>query len=343
METHYVQNADLLQTLGGPRGKRMIGPAPTPALAWLVSMQDSASLDGLTQPRAAQSPKSLFLPPSESVSTYGPRASPTATETQPLVMLGVRACELRARNYLDKVLAGGEFHDPAYRRRREAITIVSCDCADCAESCFCTLVGGQPFATEGFDVNLTPVDGGFVAEVATDKGRQWLGQIASTPAAPAQLAAREKLRKEMTARLHKQNAAYATSAFESVPAKLPEGDDEGWQTFAADCVECGACTHICPTCHCFYLYDQAAGEDRFERVRTWDSCLLSTYHRMAGTFGMKPTPRPRLSSRLANRVLHKFVYSLRQYELPGCVGCGRCVDACLGAIDIRRVVRDLSA
>ena len=56
---------------------------------------------------------------------------------------------------------------------------------------------------------------------------------------------------------------------------------------------------------------------------------------------MKLTPRPALSSRLANRVLHKFTYSPQQYELIGCVGCGRCLDACLGAIDIREVVQEL--
>ncbi len=58
---------------------------------------------------------------------------------------------------------------------------------------------------------------------------------------------------------------------------------------------------------------------------------------------MKLTPRPTLFNRLANRVLHKFAYSPQQYSLLGCVGCGRCIDACLGAIDIREVVQDLAA
>ncbi|HET6430574.1 MAG TPA: 4Fe-4S dicluster domain-containing protein [Phycisphaerae bacterium] len=40
-------------------------------------------------------------------------------------------------------------------------------------------------------------------------------------------------------------------------------------------------------------------------------------------------------------MLHKFSYSPRQYGLVGCVGCGRCVDACIGAIDIREVVKEL--
>jgi len=62
---------------------------------------------------------------------------------------------------------------------------------------------------------------------------------------------------------------------------------------------------------------------------------------MAGGTNMKLTPRAELSNRLANRILHKFTYSPEQYGLLGCVGCGRCIDACLGAIDIREVVGKL--
>ncbi|MCK4601136.1 MAG: 4Fe-4S dicluster domain-containing protein, partial [Phycisphaerae bacterium] len=253
-----------------------------------------------------------------------------------------RACELRARNYLDKVMLEGVFDDPAYRAKRESATIISCDCVDCTDSCFCTLVGGRPFATEGYDANLTPIGDGYLLEVATDKGHQWVGQARLTEASPEQLNKRDKIRQNMASRLQEQNAKFTFSASDEVQPELPNEGDEVWQRFAADCVECGCCTNICPTCHCFYLYDQVLGAKEFERVRTWDSCLLSSYHRMAGGVQMKLTPRPKLLSRLANRVLHKFTYSPKQYGLLGCVGCGRCIDGCLGAIDIRQVVQELS-
>ncbi|MBE3070581.1 MAG: 4Fe-4S dicluster domain-containing protein, partial [Planctomycetes bacterium] len=101
-----------------------------------------------------------------------------------------------------------------------------------------------------------------------------------------------------------------------------------------------ACTFICPTCHCFYLYDQAGGKEAFERVRTWDSCLLGDYHRMAGPAGAKPSPRPRLRTRFENRLLHKYAFSPAQYGMLGCTGCGRCIEACYGHIDIREVLRE---
>ena len=342
MATYYVPKTALAALLREREGVSAFAPVETEALAWLDCADPDKSITALAQPRSAQSFKGFFLPASESVGRYGTQAgAATAVRVRRLVLVGVRACDLRARNYLDKVLLAGEFDDPAYRARRDATTIVSCDCVDCSESCFCTLVGGRPFATEGYDANLTPVDDGFVLDVATEAGQKWVADTELNEATDRQLARRDEVRQAMVRRLEEQNAKFAFSAGDTDVQPLPDDAATSWQKFAADCVECGACTNICPTCHCFYLYDQALGPEEFERVRTWDSCLLSTYHRMAGAVGMKGTPRPNLSSRLANRVLHKFTYSPQQYELLGCVGCGRCVDACLGEIDIRRVVEEL--
>ncbi len=345
MTTHYMPDEALLELLKRPGEVPTIVPTETKRLGWLAQVGEDVSLSPLLAPRSAQSPKGFFLPPAESMGRYGldgPAA--TVVETTERVLVGVRACELRARNYLDKVMLSGDIKDPPYQARREAGLIVSCDCVDCTDSCFCTLVGGEPFAREGFDVNLTPIGGGFVVEVAGERGGKWVGAgEAGGPAEASaeQLSERGGIRQEMTERVRKQNESFDFAASDEDAPPLPKDGDECWQKFAADCVECGACTHICPTCHCFYLYDQVLGADQFERVRTWDSCLLSTYHRMAGGVHMKLSPRPKLFSRLANRVLHKFAYSGEQYHLLGCVGCGRCIDACLGDIDIRQVVQEL--
>jgi ferredoxin len=361
--THFVPEQELAALLGERREGRVfisrlseLSPAKGEPLSWLDSAEAGGPvpLEALRRPRSAQSPKGFFLPAAESVGRYGAAASTseaegqsaTATQTEPLLLVGARACALRARAYLDKVLMEGDFADDAYRERREATTVVSCDCVECAETCFCTLVGGKPFATDGYDVNLTPLADGWLVDVATDKGRALIGQAGLQEATAEHLAERDRLRQQMTDRLRKQNEEFTFAADDRTQPALPEGDDPGWQQFAADCVECGACTNICPTCHCFYLYDHAlaaGAADAFERIRTWDSCLLSTYHRMAGGANMKLTPRASLSSRLANRVLHKFTYSPEQYGVLGCVGCGRCVEGCLGAIDIREVVQALGA
>ncbi len=354
MATYFVPSEDLTAFLGtdstqircGPvRGRPRLDGGAEPL--WLEVLDPTSPVDSeaLKRPRPAQSVKGLLFPAAEAMGQYGPAADGTATavEAPPTVLIGVRACELRAATYFDKVMLGGEFADPAYRRRREAMTSVSTDCVDCADSCFCTLVGGRPFATEGFDVNLTPLDDGWLLEVATEKGNTLIGDTPPAEATPEQLARRERVRSDMTERVAGQNAAFGFTVTDAAPAAMPEGDDPAWSPYAGDCVECGACTNICPTCHCFYLYDQALGPERFERVRTWDSCLLGTYHRMAGGVNIKATPHPSLTGRLANRVLHKMVYSPQQYSLLGCTGCGRCVDACLGGLDVRTIIAAVAA
>jgi len=344
MPVYHCPNEHLFKLLGQVAGEALISAIPTKKLPWLAGgrFQQDVPFETLSQPRSAQSPKSFFLPPVESLGTYGSEgASATAVEEKTTVLLGVRACELRAWNYLDQVMLAGQFNDPAYKSRRDKTVIVSSDCVDCTDSCFCTLVGGKPFADQGYDVNLTPLGAGFLADVATEKGEAWLAAGDLAEASDQQLAQRDKMRQEMTRRLQDQNVRFDFAASDQVQPKLPNDGDSRWQRFAADCVECGACTNICPTCHCFYLYDQVLGPEQFERVRNWDSCLLGTYHRMAGGVHMKLSPRPALFNRLANRVLHKFAYSPQQYGLLGCVGCGRCIDACLGSIDIRQVVQEL--
>lgn len=348
MTTFYMERAKLVRLLQPHAGEMAFGPESTDRLPWIESLPEGFDGATLERPRSAQSAKGLFLPPAESVGRYGPTGSREGKappdSPRKVILLGVRACDLRARDYLDAVLVRGAFKDPGYARRREALLLVSVDCTDCTETCFCTHVGGAPHAEAGFDANLSPVNGGYVVETGTDAGRAWLEDRLGTleEAEPGQLAERARRRESMAERVREQNARLTTPVTADSPPALPDDADEAWQRFAADCVECGACTHVCPTCHCFYLYDQVNARDDFERVRTWDSCLFGTYHRMAGGPGTKITPRPRLSSRLANRVLHKFDYSLRQYEQLGCVGCGRCVEACLGEIDIRDVVEELA-
>jgi len=342
VSVYYVAESDLVKWLAGLPDRSVYAPQATGTGAWVSGFDPDKGAPALDKARAAQSTKSFLMPPAETVARYGGSSRPVAVAEQPLALVGVRACELRAWKYLDKVMLEGEFVDPPYKARRESAAMISCDCVACAETCCCTLVGGRPYVEpgDGADVNITALDGGYLLEPMTDAGAKLIGP-GWAEASDGQLAQRDGLRQDMVEKIEAQNARFTFSATDGAAPDLPEGDDDAWQRHAADCVECGACTNICPTCHCFYLFDHALADKGAERVRTWDSCLLSTYHRMAGGPQMKLSPRPELRSRLANRILHKFVYSPQQWGMLGCVGCGRCVDACLGAIDIRDVVEDL--
>ena len=111
---------------------------------------------------------------------------------------------------------------------------------------------------------------------------------------------------------------------------------ELWAEEAQTCVECGACNTICPTCHCFLLYDQL-DQEKMARLRVWDSCLLKNFARVAGG----ANPRSQLWMRLRNRFEKKFDFFPRVAGFYACTGCGRCITACPGKIDIRRVLKRL--
>ena len=140
MATYYVSKQEMVKLLAEREGVTTFAPTEarhegnissagtrTQQLAWLDCADSQPSLSALAQPRAAQSPKGLFLPAAELVARYGAGGVPAAAvQTGQVVLVGVRACELRARNYLDQVMLEGDFQDPAYRRRGESMTIVSC-------------------------------------------------------------------------------------------------------------------------------------------------------------------------------------------------------------------------
>jgi len=294
--------------------------------------------------RGSASLKSFCFLPKQVVACYGARTDhPDVAVADRRMVVGVRACELQAVRYLDRVFTTPPGEDPFYQACRESQTIISVDCVQPHETCFCNVVGGRPFATEGFDLNLTPIDGAYVVEVGSDAGRALVERASAVleQARPEQLADRERVREAASEQLARTNDPYLGVCPPRRPITERE-DSSVWERLGSRCVECGACTQICPTCHCFYLYDRGGPDAVFERLRAWDSCLWSGYSRMAGADRMKPNPRARFRSRFANRFLHKFVWSLQQWDMLGCVGCGRCVEACPGRIDVRQVLREVS-
>jgi len=301
----------------------------------------------LRQPRPSASPKSFLQPAKERVavySTHGPSEIESSAGAEPYALVGLRACDLKAIEYLDKVFLEGEPRDPFFEARRRAQILITVDCAEVHETCFCTALGGKPFAEAGFDLNLTPITAGYLIEVGTEKGRALIEKAGSLvrEATAQQIAERDRLRRRSVEALEKQISGLRLP--ENIQEILLRSEKTGKRLEAsADCVECAACTFVCPTCYCFYLFDQPAGGENFERLRTWDSCILGDYSRMAGLPGAKPNPRPRLRSRFINRLLHKYAYGPQQFGQLGCTGCGRCIEACFGKIDIRQVLRELGS
>jgi ferredoxin len=281
--------------------------------------------------RAAQPLKSFLLPPLEEV------VGDKIKLEKPMLFLGVKACGLAALPIIDQAF-GGDFADPLYQKRREESIIVSSDCTQPWETCFCTMVGGQPYPTKGFDLNLSKVWDGFVIEVGSLRGKELLeGHDESLKEVVKEEAeALEKLRKETTKKVDDQNKEYKISKAHKEIVINKKWESDVWKKHAETCVECGACNHACPTCHCYFLDDVT--RKAFVKLRGWDSCQYSGYAVTAGG----GSPRPRLNERFRNRYFCKFKYLDDNYGMYGCTGCGRCIEGCQGRIDMRAALKDLA-
>ena len=279
--------------------------------------------------------KEFLFPIRELAATYPKKLE--REDIKPFAVFGLKECDLRSIEILDKVFAEEDFEDPFYLRRRENMFIISSDCTEPGETCFCSIFGSQGFAEKGFDLNVSKIKDGFIIESNSQKGKDLLlkhsrafGDVPDTL-----LSERNEKRAAVKAKLERNNAGLK---FDASLKQIVENSLESdvFDAEAKNCIECQACTRVCPTCHCFYLYDTQK-DDYFAKMKMWDSCMRSSYATVAGG----ENPNKVLGDRIKHRLLHKFVHFYDRYGLDMCIGCGRCVDADAGGMDIREVLKKL--
>ncbi len=254
-----------------------------------------------------------------------------------VVVAGARGCDLAALALIDKVQTEGEFTDPFYKIRRDKMIVVGADCGECGESCFCNLLGAKPWPEKGCDLAVSKIQGGYLVEALGERGEKFVRENKELfgEARDAQIKMRDETRAKVVKDLESKNKQYPKASEDLSAAMRATLSDEIWEDIAARCVECGACTNICPTCYCFLLYDQKADGSHFQRVFAWDSCQVTGYARMAGMLN----PRPRLADRVKHRLYHKYDYLPLSHGAIYCTGCGRCVDTCSASIDMRESLK----
>lgn len=286
--------------------------------------------------RACMPVKEFLFPLRELAAVFPEPVEPE--EIKPFAVFGLKDCDLRSLDCLDQVFLEKDFEDQLYAARREKMFIISADCFEPGESCFCNALDGKPYPDHGFDLNISQVTDGFVVEVGSQKGKEFVDKYSELFAEPDKdaLAERDRIRAKTQQQLEQNNAELKFDAPIRDMMNMTY-DSDIYDAEAETCVECQACTRVCPTCHCFYLYDTKQ-KDYFTKMKMWDSCMRMAYSEVAGG----ANPRKVLGDRLKHRLMHKFVYFLDRYGLQMCIGCGRCVDAEAGNVDIRAVLKKLN-
>ncbi|MFA4889136.1 MAG: 4Fe-4S dicluster domain-containing protein [Candidatus Omnitrophota bacterium] len=288
--------------------------------------------------RCIEPVRQFFTHFKEEVTGYFSQQEPS-TSQRPLAICGLKNCDLFALKILDYVFLGGNEPDPVYKQRRESALIISGDCPSFKESCFCRAFEINPFSEEGFDFNLSALNNGYLLDVSSPKAKAIAGALGEilNPASFGQLSGRQAKRDLAVRRLEEHLQYHKIPPKEVLKEIVLSGFNSLlWQEQARTCVECGGCIFICDTCHCFLLADEPQGGN-YQRLRLWDGCLLKNFSRVAG--GANPLKLRYM--RLRNRYLKKFDFFVDNLGIQACCGCGRCIEACPGKIDIRAILKRL--
>ncbi len=287
---------------------------------------DSVEIDLRHQPLPA---KQAVFPQTESFFTFGHEGVPQVTDltaAPETVIFGIRPCDARSFALLDPVFED-TFPDPYYLIRRRRAILFGMACTEPFANCFCTSIGGDPFATANLDLRFTEGDTCFLIDVITGRGRQIIDAIDPSI---LRAAAEEDGQKSQQRAQNARGLMARGIDLSGVPEKLTTLFDHPlWKRFADKCIGCGICTYACPTCYCFDMQDEATARQG-RRVRIWDSCMFAEYTLHASGHN----PRPTRVERFRNRIYHKFKFNLDNYGALSCVGCGRCISLCPVNIDL---------
>lgn len=291
--------------------------------------------------RQSQPMKSFINPPREKIQKgsdpFGVRPR------RPLILAGVKGCDLSSLILQDHVFLKGDVEDPFYSENRANTILIGHDCTYSRETCFCLAMDGAPYPKKYFDMSLSPIEDYFLVEVATEKGARLVNNFRTffKPPNYADSETRQVNRDRVSRQVKSFIDERGTKNTAEIKGAVKKNYSltELWKDFAATCIECGACNLACPTCHCFLLFDEKAPAPRTaaDRYRVWDACLYNTFARVAGG----ANPRKHLYERLRNRFEKKFDFFPETLGYFACTGCGRCIEACPGDIDIREVLKGL--
>jgi len=285
-----------------------------------------------------RSPKDFFFPQTENIVNFKLEGKnieiiDPRKETEDFVIFGVRACDVRAFDILDRVFLK-DTPDTYYQNRREHSTVISLACTKPAESCFCTSFGIDA-TVPGGDLTAWMGDELLYLRENTEKGKKIVALLSDLieECNSDEVEDQKRVTKDRLRKLPLSDVT--TEGF--TPEKTKElFSSTAWEELSESCLACGSCTFVCPTCQCYDIKDFDTGHG-IERFRCWDSCMYSDFTKMSAG-----QPRTSQLERFRQRFMHKLIYFPENNEgLYSCVGCGRCLKRCPIHMNIVKVMKRL--
>jgi sulfhydrogenase subunit beta (sulfur reductase) len=271
-----------------------------------------------------QPPKKYFQPPVETILTFDDNGYKSQYNEEPFILIGVHPYDMIAINQMDEIFSQDNC-DTHYFARRNNATIIACDVVTPSKNVFASSMGTAT-VKKGYDILLTDIGDGYIADAATEKGEKLLAKAKGAVDAKEQdLKKRQKVWDENNKNLNKHKLNCKPS---DLPGLLENAYGHAvWEEKAKTCFGCGSCNQVCPTCYCFNVIDDVKWDLKAaKRDRAWDGCLLNGFTKVAGNHEFRKNQADRFRHRLYRK--GKYVPGKINGQIA-CVGCGRCVGACL--------------
>ncbi len=293
-----------------------------------TSIKDVDEIDTAYQKTTIPPAKKILFPSTENLVRF--RLGETIEsegllESSETVLFGINAWDIAGMNFLDRFFST-DFADENYIAKRKALTVIGID-TEPTETNFAHYMDSE-YVIEGFDLYFTDLGDRFFVRIATAKGNALLDRFAHIKDIEENdlkdfnkymNVYRKKFKLEINMKNFLDN-------FENIY------DKKGvWEELAEKCYSCGSCNLVCPTCFCFNVKDDINLDLKTgQKMREWDSCMIPEYGLVAGEHNFRPSKE----NRLKQRYRCKLITYKEKYGKNSCVGCGRCIEACLAKINI---------
>ncbi|MEI6846458.1 MAG: 4Fe-4S dicluster domain-containing protein [Chlorobiaceae bacterium] len=285
--------------------------------------------------KTTSSAKHFFLPFREELSHFhfhdGDWEQHVSYETNPIVLIGLRACDISALNILDDVLLNGHFPSPYYLGKRKNTFVIGMDHLPLPD-CFCKSMNHHTVST-GFNLFCSDIGDDYYLAINSSKAFNFLKEFeirAPLYEDNCRLVERRKL----------INDSFCTEIdVTGLPAILDiEFDSSVWKQWGEKCLSCGTCAMVCPTCYCYSVEESCKSDLKSStRSKRLYSCNLVDFAVVAGGHNF----RPENGDRLKYRYYHQHRGFAENDNQQICVGCNRCGRACLAGINPKEVINDL--
>ena len=268
-------------------------------------------------------PKVFLQPPKETLLSYklkDPRSYKEIRDTLPQVLIGVHPGDLAAIALLDRAFSEGTSDGNYLSRRSQTLILGIYPTRPYKHRFTSSMIRDEAY--KAADCMLIDCDGDtYGIEIISQQGKQLFNKSTAQPASPQIIQKATTMKNavadEVTLPMSRDEAPTFLTGKENHPI---------WEKLAQKCFSCGSCVLVCPTCYCFDVQDEVdLSLENGQRIRVWDGCTLKNFAVVADGHNFRKSA----ADRIRHRIYRKQKFLLERFGLPGCVGCGRCKNACV--------------